>query len=75
MEKAVASAAAAVAGGREADFEAQLRTKAGERLWAQVQLRPVCQNGSTAADNLVRAMRGLCQTFLLRSRTITQRVP
>lgn len=59
MEKAVAAASAAVARGQEADFEAQLRTKAGERLWSQVQLRHVQQNGSTAADNLVRAARVL----------------
>ena len=51
----MAAALAAVARGQEADFEAQLRTKAGERLWAQVQLRPTRQEGSTAADNLVRA--------------------
>lgn len=53
-EGAVAAAAEAVAGGLEADFEAQLRTKAGERLWVQVQLRPVRGGGSAAAENLVR---------------------
>ncbi|KAK9834967.1 hypothetical protein WJX81_000233 [Elliptochloris bilobata] len=53
MAGAVAEASAAVAAGQEAEFEAQLRTKAGEWLWAQVQLRPVRQEGSTAADNVV----------------------
>jgi hypothetical protein len=54
---AVAAAAEAVADGREADFEAQLATKAGERLWVQVQLRPVRHGGSASAENLVRPMR------------------
>ena len=54
---AAATAAAAVLEGREAEFEAHLRTKSGDRLWAQVQLRPVRQDGSfNPADNLVRGV-------------------
>ena len=54
---AAAAAAAAVMEGRAAEFEAHLRIKSGERLWAQVQLRPVRQDGSSApADNLVRGV-------------------
>ena len=53
-------------GGREADYEAHLKTKSGERLWAQVQLRPVRQDGSSApADNLVRGVAAVWSPLAL----------